>query len=291
VRRRSIAFAAASVALVAAVVILARRGAEPPARCADGMILLGARCCGEGQRLDEGRCAGVPTRCAEGLRTLPAGCAPAPRVARFEGGVFRLGSGDWEAIGRIGAYEVRLAPFLLDAYEVTEERYAACVAASACPPAGGTGEPGRPVTGVTAEEAERFCVFAGGDLPTSEQLAFAMAGAKGRRYPWGDTGAVCRRAAWGLARGPCGDDASGPEVAGSHPDGASPEGVFDLAGNVAEWTLPPPDGAPITHVRGGSWQSREASALRSWQRAEVAVGVRSEAIGFRCAYPAPAATR
>src|SRR5208283_929136 len=116
---------------------------------------------------------------------------------------------------------------------------------------------------LTAYEAERFCEWAGGALPTSVQLAFSAAGPSGRRYPWGDTGAVCRRAAWGLVRGPCGRGAVGPELAGSHPDGATPEGVLDLAGNVAEWAVSPGG----FEARGGSFRDGTASAMRSWKRA------------------------
>src|SRR5438552_3017582 len=58
---------------------------------------------------------------------------------------------------------------------------------------------------------------------------------RARRYPWGDTGAVCRRAAWGLANGPCATKGRSPDTVGAHPDGASRMGVFDMAGNVAEW--------------------------------------------------------
>src|SRR6185503_21054203 len=101
-----------------------------------------------------------------------------------------------------------------------------------------------------------------GALPSRDQLAFAAAGQTGRRYAWGDTGAVCRRAAWGLASGPCAEGASGPEIAGAHPDGASPEGVLDLAGNVAEWSAPDRADAPVAEVRGGSFADGAASALR-----------------------------
>ena len=63
------------------------------------------------------------------------------------------------------------------------------------------------------------------------------AGAQSRRYPWGQTGLVCRRATFGIIAGPCAENGSQPDIAGSHPDGQSPEGVFDLSGNVAELAL------------------------------------------------------
>jgi formylglycine-generating enzyme required for sulfatase activity len=280
-----------ALGLTAAVVVLAIHRSAPPARCAPGMEALGPRCCGEGQRLEGGLCAGAPRRCAAGLEATNAGCMASARAVAIAGGTLRIGPGDWEAQGQITPRTAEVPAFAIDVYEVSEARYAACVAASACEPLPLRGEPGRAVSGVTLGEATQFCAWAGGALPTSDQLAFAAAGAKERRYAWGDTGAVCRRAAWGLVGGPCGEGALGPEITGSHPDGASPEGVHDLAGNVAEWARPSEGVLPVAEVRGGSWADGAASALRSWNRREVPVGVRSAEIGLRCVYPLVEAER
>ncbi|MDB4941803.1 MAG: hypothetical protein JWP97_1337, partial [Labilithrix sp.] len=113
----------------------------------------------------------------------------------------------------------------------------------------------------------------------------AAAGDRPRRYPWGDTGAVCRRAAWGLARGPCGKGATGPDTVGAHPDGATPLGIHDLAGNVAEWVEASDAAARgLAVVRGGSFETDLATDLRTWVRREVPEGTREPSIGFRCAY-------
>jgi formylglycine-generating enzyme required for sulfatase activity len=274
-------------ALVGLVIFVAGSRSAPPARCAAGMIPLGPRCCGEGQRLVSGRCEGAPTRCADGLDALPTGCAAPPRTIELPGGTLRIGPGDWEAQGTIEPFVAEVAPFAIDAYEVTEARYAACEAAGACASIPRSGEPGRAVAGVSVAEAERFCAWAKGSLPTVAELAFATAGPLGRRYAWGDTGAVCRRAAWGLAQGPCGQGGGGPEIAGSHPHGATPTGIHDLSGNVAEWTRPPDPGSPFAEARGGSWADGAASALRSWHRRLVPASARSPEIGFRCVYRAP----
>jgi formylglycine-generating enzyme required for sulfatase activity len=76
----------------------------------------------------------------------------------------------------------------------------------------------------------------------------------------------------------------GPEVTGSHPDGASPEGVFDLAGNVAEWAAPTQNDVMLADVRGGSFTDGAASALRSWHRREMDRTTRAIDIGWRCVY-------
>jgi formylglycine-generating enzyme required for sulfatase activity len=223
------------------------------------------------------------------MRATPEGCVAEARVVRVEGGTLHLGPGDWEAQGVVTARDVEIPAFAIDAFEVTEESWTACVAAGACPLLVLSGEPGRAIGGVTAEEALQYCRWAGGVLPTSDQLAWAAAGRGGRRYAWGDTGAVCRRAAWGLTAGPCGWGARGPELAGSHPDGASPEGILDLAGNVAEWATPAGGVAgPLPaalEARGGSFTSASASALRAWNRRILPAATRAADVGFRCAYP------
>lgn len=281
---------AAALALGAALVALAAyrglKDSAAPSRCAEGLVPLGARCCGEGQRLEAGRCAGAPAACAAGMKVTPGGCVPSDPAARIvlPGGHLRIGPGDWEAQGVVAPHEADVPALAMNVYEVTEARWAACAAESACRKLPFTGEPGRPVTGMTYDEAAAFCEHDGGRLPTRDELAFAMTGAAGRRYAWGDTGAVCRRGAWGLANGPCASGGDGPDLAGAHPDGRSREGLLDLAGNVAEWVASPgaPEGRAV--VLGGSWADAEAAALRSWNLRAAPKGTREPTIGFRCAY-------
>lgn len=285
-KRTQVLVIAGAVAILG-VVAIGLRVAEPPDRCAPGMVALGARCCGEGQQLRDSACAGTPTRCAADLVATSVGCIPRdPHIVSFAGGVLHIGPSDWEAEGVVAPREATVAPFALDAFEVTEAGWSECVDAKACMELPRSGEPGRAMSGMTFREASALCAFKRGRLPTGDELAFASASTRGRRYPWGDTGAVCRRAAWGLATGPCAQGYAGPEIAGSHPDGASPEGVFDLAGNVAEWAAPRADEdlGSRAEVRGGSWADSAASALRAWQRKVVEKSTRSREIGARCAY-------
>jgi sulfatase modifying factor 1 len=276
--------AAVAGLLIAVDVHLAQRVASSPARCAEGMQRIGPRCCGEGQRLDGDRCAGAPSACARGLLATADGCVPptpAPRVD-VPAGTLTLAPGDWEASGVVRWRSEAVEAFSIDAYEVTESRWRACVEARACPDATLRGEPGLPVVSVTALEAAALCAHEGGRLPSEAELAMAAAGPGGRRYPWGPTGFVCRRAAWGLVHGPCGHGATGPEIAGAHPAGATPGGVHDLAGNVEEWTLPE-DGRAA--VLGGAYDAEEAAALRTWSRRVVDDRTRSATVGFRCVWP------
>jgi formylglycine-generating enzyme required for sulfatase activity len=186
---------------------------------------------------------------------------------------------DWEGPPQT-AHDVSVAAFFIDRIEVTVTRFRECAAAAVCPKISDESEPGRPVRNISPEEAQRFCEFAGGRLPSSDQWLFAAAGVAGRRYPWGNTGLVCRRATFGLVAGPCGLAGSGPDFSGARPDGATPEGVLDLAGNVAEWTREL-DGTFA--ARGGSYRSEQAGDLKTW--AVEARRTRAPYIGFRCAYP------
>lgn len=181
-----------------------------------------------------------------------------------------FGASDWEARGEVTPRTIRTRAFWLDRYEL-----------SVADVTGEGPDPGRAASGLSREQARALCTQRGGRLPTDDEW---LAAAAGKRYPWGDTGLVCRRAAWGLERGPCAHGAAGPDTVGAHPDGASRDGVHDLAGNVAEW-VETVDGAG--RVRGGSYADDFAANLRGWAAREVDPKVQDARIGARCAYDAP----
>lgn len=227
-----------------------------------------------------------------GARCLPEATCPAPLVA--EGGLcdepasmrvlvprttVTIGPSDWEAQGRVKPRVITAGPFAMDRLEVSVGR-AFC---PSCPLANAAAfakdDPARAASRVTLGEARAFCKEKGGRLPSEDEWIVAAAGDRPRRYPWGDTGAVCRRAAWGLASGPCAKGADGPDTVGAHPDGATPLGIHDLAGNVAEWVEAEPPA-----VRGGAYDTELATELRTWTRREAPPGSREPSIGFRCAY-------
>jgi formylglycine-generating enzyme required for sulfatase activity len=248
-------------------------------RCADGFVTKGPRCCAPGQEFVAGHCRGEPTACPPGLQHRSAGCVATPERRRLEGGRLELGPNDWEAAD-LEPILVTLEAFEMDAVEVTEEQYESCVDARACTARNGVepSEPGLPATRLSPEQAEAFCTWKQGRLPSQLEWLWAAAGSAARRYPWGQTGLVCRRAAYGLVEGPCAEGSRTPELAGSRPPGASPEGLLDLTGNVAEWVRAQRGYAAM----GGSFRSRVAGQLKSWA-AEPASRPRDD-IGFRCAY-------
>ncbi|MDP9037384.1 MAG: formylglycine-generating enzyme family protein [Myxococcota bacterium] len=252
--------------------------------------------CGPGFAVRGPRCVVAPAieyACPQPLVATPHGCDVGDVRVLVPAATLTLGPSDWEAEGRVSARVIHVEAFRLDAFEVTRGAYCESGAdgRAAC-----EGDPARAASGITRSEAAAFCASKGGRLPTEDEwiIAAGLAGASSpHRYPWGDTGAVCRRAAWGLQRGPCAVGASGPDTVGAHPSGDSPLGIHDLGGNVAEWVAPaqPEPGAdapaqpePGAVAKGGSWQSSLASEMRVWARLELPAESRDARVGGRCAY-------
>jgi formylglycine-generating enzyme required for sulfatase activity len=181
--------------------------------------------------------------------------------------------------------------FAIDATEVTRGAYAKCVGAHRCKPAGPLSadqvdDPKLPVTGVDWSEAQAFCRYAGGRLPTEAEWEKAARGDDGREYPWGND-ADCARANWGnfQGEGPCAEKNPGHPVAvGQYAGGASPYGVMDMGGNVWEWVADKYEDDPRRRVvRGGSCCSYFVGP-RAANRNAWAATYRDGDLGFRCAY-------
>jgi sulfatase modifying factor 1 len=252
---------------LAVAVGLARRGLGEGARCGAGFAASGERCL-----VDR-------TACPPPLVETPHGCDAPDLRMNFGASAVAIGPSDWEAEGRVRARSIQVQPFRIDAFEVTRGRW------------GGGGESdgdsARAANAMTRDEAAAFCAARGGRLPTEDEWMVAATSSANppRRYPWGDTGAVCRRAAWGLAIGPCAGQGEGPDTVGAHPDGDSPLGLHDLAGNVAEWVAPDAARPDVGVVKGGSWRSDLATDLRIWARLELSPYAHDPRTGLRCAYP------
>ncbi|HEU4410977.1 MAG TPA: SUMF1/EgtB/PvdO family nonheme iron enzyme [Polyangiaceae bacterium] len=277
------ALIAALVALSGALVALTARPPAPaePSRCEPPWRPAGARCCAPGQAAGPGgECLGEPTECPPTHAPFAGGCLPREARVEFAGGLLSLRPSDWEADGAVEPRAAPVGPFALDRFEASVGRYAACVARGACPGPVPPGDPSRAAL-VSLEQAGALCAAEGGRLPLDDEWSWAASGPSSRRYPWGETGAVCRRAAFGLVEGPCAWGATGPDTVGARPAGATPEGLFDLAGNAPEWALGA-GGRP--RVRGGSFASRLAAELRSWRGAEAPGGAAGGRAGVRCAY-------
>jgi formylglycine-generating enzyme required for sulfatase activity len=197
------------------------------------------------------------------------------------------------------AHREKVAGFWMARTEVTVAQYARCVAAGRCDPAGYEGgglrfqQPNYPVTFVTFANARRYCAFRGGRLPTEAEFERAARGAARRAYPWGQTfhGKLANHGRLGVDSSDDGDGFAELAPVGSFPDGATPEGILDLAGNAAEWTsdhYSPTYGAEPAHsgehvVRGGSFASAGAF-LRGAARSGRLPETREPTLGFRCVW-------
>ncbi len=233
-------------------------------------------------------------RVAEGYVTP---IASAGSMVAYRGGLAAFGSEDGEGDDdERPRFEATLEPFALDATEVTVEAYAACVRAKRCTLPGvghgcNWGRPGagrHPINCVDWRQASAFCASVGKRLPTEREWEFAARGAERRRFPWGseDPGA---RGCWNGRRG-WGDPRRSTCEVGRFDEGATPEGAYDLAGNVWEWTAsaycdyPRETCAESRRVfRGGGWREEAGVMLRAALRSGDDEDERNDHLGFRCA--------
>ncbi|RMG21518.1 MAG: hypothetical protein D6729_00555 [Deltaproteobacteria bacterium] len=239
---------------------------------------------------------------------------PDPTVA-IEPGPFLMGSENGEPDAS-PTHEVYLSCYRIDLHEVTNGAYYECVRppttyrGTPCTLPAGVSTPedllhptviDLPVRGVGWFDADKYCRFRGGLLPTEAQWEKAARGPAPSQatYPWGEDPPDCTRA----LTSECG--ASQPKAPGETPGDRSPYGVWDLAGNVREWVndyyhpryyeeSPAQDPrGPSTFsrervVRGGSFQT-PIEAARTFHRQsddiyDLTNPERWMDLGFRCAY-------
>lgn len=156
-----------------------------------------------------------------------------------------------------------------------------------------------PVSGLTYAEAEAYCRYARGRLPTEAEWERAARGTTRRHFPWGQRYNPHLANHGRNPAGPyLGDGYRGPAPVGSFPDGQSPHGLLDIAGNVWEWTqsqprprdLPPgSDVRDYRIIRGGSFH-HPPFALRVTHRRWLHRGEARADLGLRCAYSRPPRT-
>ena len=129
-----------------------------------------------------------------------------------------------------------LPPFRIDRYPVTIGLYAEFLETTGhraphgfAALAADDGHRDHPVTRVSWFDARAYCAWKGRGLPTEAQWEKAARGTGTREYPWGERFDV-RRLNSRAAR------KRGTTPVTAYPEGASPFGVLDMAGNVWEWT-------------------------------------------------------
>ncbi|MBW2456593.1 MAG: SUMF1/EgtB/PvdO family nonheme iron enzyme [Deltaproteobacteria bacterium] len=234
------------------------------------------------------------------------------------GGTFEMGhpvepagpyGNPWKA-NELPPHPVTLSEYWIDTDEVTGEQFALFLSYAAgekhydpLSPIERVGEidyqamaghQQRPASYVSWLAAVEYCEWVGKLLPTEAQWERAAKGTEQQRFPWGEDGATCQLANYYTGSTWCVGESG--DVGSYSPDGDSPDGVHDLAGNVAEWTADGygPYGAdPVTDplgpepswegvvVRGGGYNEAAAS-LRTTARWAADPTDSSPGIGFRC---------
>ena len=163
-----------------------------------------------------------------------------------------------------------------------------------------------PMVMVIWQDSADYAKWSGVSLPTDAQWEKAARGTDGRIYPWGNS--------WDLNKCITYPDGGSTDPVGSHPEGTSPYGCMDMAGNVQEWcadwydpnyyknaptrnpkgpsraakfTMMPTghagEGSGARVSRGGSWDYGSYDSFRCASRNYSASTGRSHARGFRCA--------
>jgi eukaryotic-like serine/threonine-protein kinase len=215
-----------------------------------------------------------------------------PGMVLVKGARFTMGTDDPSAPAEWRpAHSVPVQDFYLDQTEVTNEDYFRFVRQTghAAPPHWKEGNFPKgaaklPVYNVSWFDAKAYAEWAGKRLPTEAEWEYAARGTDNRIYPWGNQ--------WYDELSNSGEDKRGEPVAvGSFPRGASPSGIFDMAGNVAEWvgddfalyagsTAKPLPGYKV--YRGGSYKFPKAQLVTFARWTEVPTE-RLAYVGFRCA--------
>ncbi|MFA5625411.1 MAG: SUMF1/EgtB/PvdO family nonheme iron enzyme [Bradymonadales bacterium] len=224
----------------------------------------------------------------------------------------------WNRSSELPTRTITLSAYYIDRYPVTAASYALCVAAGRCTkPQNGSyatydnaEKQDHPVNLVLWEQAKSYCEWAGGRLPTEAEWERAAKGTKNFLFPWGNNcpqncnTEFCKDSPWSADTAKCNCSVSycAEQYTATSPvnafkNGKTPEGVYDLSGNVWEWvqdwfaiypseneTDPQgPEKGEGRVLRGGGY-SNGSVYLRSITRGKKNPEETNYSCGFRCAY-------
>lgn len=217
----------------------------------------------------------VTNPCGAGQTHIPAG---------------KLMMGGYSYSDQQPIHEVSVEAFCVGTTEVTVAQYHDCVAENACTAAGndiycnvfGAGRDDHPVNCVSLAQAQQYCAWAKGKVPTEEQWEYAAKGPTTRLYPFGDGAPSTSNVCW-TDNGTCKGDV--PESDRSY------FGVAGMGANVSEWTRSsycpysnPFCGATERVVRGGEWYNHDSFMVESASRGAADPGLSGSTVGVRCVW-------
>lgn len=218
-------------------------------------------------------------------------------------GEFTMGSND-RLPDEGPAHQVTLDDYWMDRYEVTNLQYKQFIDATkhksprhyenrTFP----EGKADHPVVYVSWYDATEYCDWAGKRLPTGEEWEKAARGSDARIYPWGNKFEITRAnmpQRWNTLK-----KKGGTTPVGSFKEGVSPYGLYDMSGNVWEWTsswykaYPGNNKATENYgetyktLKGGSWWNcsfyKCGASAPTFNRSFFLRTTRNKSFGFRCA--------
>ncbi len=213
------------------------------------------------------------------------------------GGEFQMGSEDGDADEK-PRHKVTIEGFWMGKYEVTNKQYQKFLRATGFPEPQYWDDPDynapeKPVTGVKWYEAQGYCEWANLRMPTEAEWEYAARAGRNNEYPT-SSGSISHDLAnfWGVE----GKDTwlNTPAPVGQFPP--NPFGLYDMAGNVFEWTSSlyyrypyigtdgreDPEARYQRVMRGGSWQFSSGECRSSFRR-NFAMHLRYDYVGIRVA--------
>jgi formylglycine-generating enzyme required for sulfatase activity len=221
------------------------------------------------------------------------------RMILVPAGAFVMGDDSFKKAVR-PHHEMYLDAFYIDSYDVTNLQYKEFLNATGYGtfPAhwrGGTYPPGKenhPVTFVSWFDANDYCHWTGGRLPSEAEWEKAARGTDGRTYPWGNDLDKTKANVPYLKIGDT-------TPVNRFEQGKSPYGLYDMAGNVFQWTadwfksyagndfVHPNFGGMLRVLRGGSFYDcsyyRCGPSFPTYNRIALTPETRAVSLGFRCA--------
>jgi formylglycine-generating enzyme required for sulfatase activity len=243
----------------------------------------------------------TPTYTQTSTETLTLTPTPYPDMVLIPKGNFIMGNDD-SSLGyvQMPQHVVYLDNYLINAHEITNIQYIKCIDVGVCtPPQKATSYNNRnyfgndafnnyPVIWITYNQAEKFCEWIRGHLPTEEEWEKAGRGPEGWTYPWGISPPTNGDANLAFISG-ISDTAS----IGFFSKDRSQYGVYDMSGNVSEWTydwftsykgssFPFNNDGSLRSIRGGNFLSIAYASAMLFMRYGGSFDAAYATVGFRC---------